>query len=78
MCDICHSARCLPGCPNAPDPKPLYECCECGDGIYPGDKYLEADRHYYCKDCLDDMAAETLLSIVGVEMETAEEPGEGC
>lgn len=72
MCEVCRQTPCHPRCPNAPEPTPVYECSECGYGIYEGDKYAEIDGKYYCEECLDDMTAETLLALMGYEMETAE------
>ena len=72
MCEVCRQTPCHPRCPNAPEPTPVYECSECGYGIYDGDKYAEIDGKYYCEECLDDMAAETLLALMGYEMEAAE------
>lgn len=75
MCSICGHNPCLPGCPNAPEPKAVHRCSECGDGIYEGDRYLEVGGDFYCEYCLDDMSKETLLDICGYEMKTAEERG---
>ena len=72
MCEVCRQTPCHPRCPNAPDPVPVHKCVECGDGIFDGDRYVEINGKFYCEWCLDDMAAETLLSLCGYEMETAE------
>lgn len=75
MCSVCLHTPCRPGCPNAPDPEPIYTCSECGDGIYSGEKYVVIDGKYYCEFCLDHMWAVTLLELCGFEMKTAEEDG---
>lgn len=33
MCAMCGSSPCVSRCPNAPEPKPVYECSRCGYGI---------------------------------------------
>ena len=71
MCSICLQTPCSPRCPNASEPEPMHVCKECGYGIYSGDKYADIDGDYYCEYCLNSMAPETLLSILGYEMETA-------
>ena len=73
MCSICMQTLCHPRCPNAPEPVPVYVCRGCGCGIYPGDEYLELGGVEYCKECLEDMAVETLLDLVGESLSTAEE-----
>ena len=75
MCEVCRQTPCHPRCPNAPEPEPVYTCSECGYGIFEGDRYVEVGGRYYCEECLDDMATETLLSLFDIEMETAEETG---
>ncbi len=72
MCMVCRHSPCLPQCPNVPEPVKIHTCKECGDGIYAGDRFAEIEGSYYCESCLDDMAAETLLSLMGYEMETAD------
>ena len=42
MCSICLRNPCDSRCPNAPEPKPVEICSECGEGIYEGDEYLTA------------------------------------
>lgn len=73
MCSECHSWPHLPGCPNAPEPKAIYTCKACGDGIIAGDEYAEIDGDYYHEDCLDEMSISELLGIFGVMIETAQE-----
>ncbi|MBQ6403801.1 MAG: hypothetical protein IJI27_07840 [Oscillospiraceae bacterium] len=73
MCSECHCWPHLPGCPNAPEPKAIYTCQSCGDGIVAGDEYAEIDGDYYHEGCLPDMSLSDLLGIFGVMIETAQE-----
>ncbi len=71
MCKVCRMIPCNPRCPNAPEPKPKYECSKCGYGIYAGDKYLDGPEGYVCKECLDDMTSGELLEMLGESLATA-------
>ena len=52
MCEYCHSYKCPPACPNAPEP-PIFAYCEvCGGEIYDGDEYYDIDDHKYCEACV--------------------------
>lgn len=75
MCDICRSSPCLAGCPNAPGPKVVNYCHECGDDIYEGDKYIN-ENVPLCKDCIENMSAMELIDFLDIEIHTAkfEEP----
>lgn len=54
MCEECGSIfNHLPGCPNAPEPEPLFDCYACDCGICPGDRYFQIDGYVYCKDCME-------------------------
>lgn len=72
MCSVCRQTPCNPSCPNAPEPIPVHTCVECGFGIYAGDKFWDSPNGPVCEDCLDDMAAETILTMLGESVETAE------
>lgn len=59
-CDICgmlikHHCR----CPLYEPPKTSYYCSSCGEGIYPGDRYIKNQdgdyRHYECVYGMDDL-----------------------
>ena len=73
MCEICRQSPCASRCPNAPEPKAVYTCKDCKEGIMPGDEYVEIDRDYYHKECLEEKSMEELMKLVGYEVETAEE-----
>lgn len=71
MCAICHQTPCHPACPNAPEPKPIYYCAECGEGIYDGDRYFECQEGCVCEECMDDMSAEEILELLGEKFKIA-------
>lgn len=68
MCAECHSYPCHPRCPNAPEPKHVYECESCEEGICYGDDFVEIDGKCYHVDCLD---VEDLLKMMGIDIMTA-------
>lgn len=74
MCEICHGVGgCLPGCPNAPEPKKIYTCEYCGDDIVEGDEYYEFDNRYYHEECFHDCAINLLLDECGARHGVAED-----
>lgn len=77
MCDICRRSPCDSRCPNAPEPKRVYVCSRCGEGVYAGDRFLrEPDGDILCEICLDNMDNDELLHELGLSTEIAEE-GDG-
>lgn len=50
MCVECRQVPCHPSCPNAEEPKGLYECKKCGCQIYKGDRYFEKKACVYAKN----------------------------
>ena len=78
MCEICHQSPCLHGCPNEDEPKAVYTCCQCGEGIYEGDRYFDSDNGPICEDCMSDMGAEDILALFGEELKTAEQEIPEC
>ena len=52
MCEICGCYPCRSACPNAPEPQPVYECEDCGEGIYDGDNYYSISGLILCEDCI--------------------------
>ena len=55
MCEECRHNPCSAGCPNAPEPQPVYVCCHCGESIYAGETAYEIKGCCYCEDCINDM-----------------------
>lgn len=71
MCSYCLSNPCKPGCPNAEDPEPVYECSICGEGIYEGEDFFDGPDGYICKDCLKDMTSFEVIELFGESLKTA-------
>ena len=46
MCQYCLHNPCLPGCPNYEEPKAVYHCSICGQGIFEGEEYIENGGDY--------------------------------
>lgn len=72
MCAMCGSSPCVSRCPNAPEPKPVYECSRCGYGIMDGDKYFDSPEGYICEECIEDMTAKEFMELTGETFSTAE------
>lgn len=71
MCSVCLQSPCHSRCPNAPEPVPTYTCCECGEGIYKGEKYFDGADGTVCKNCMEEMTVSKLLELVGESLMTA-------
>lgn len=71
MCEVCRMIPCHSSCPNATELVPIYRCMECGSGIFEGDKYLDGPKGYVCEECLEDMATEEILEMLGESLATA-------
>ena len=54
MCNICRQTPCHPRCPEAPEPKAIYECINCNAGIYDGDGYYDLNGERWCVDCMKE------------------------
>jgi hypothetical protein len=52
MCEICHHTPCVGGCPNAPEPIPVYECAWCEKPILVGDEYYDINGDRICDECI--------------------------
>ena len=76
MCSVCLSTPCLSRCPNAPEPKPVYSCVKCGDGIFEGDQYIDGVDGAICKECLDEMTTEEWLELMDETLLIAEKEEE--
>ena len=72
LCSLCMQEPCANRCPNASEPKPLFTCSECNNGIYEGDKYLKGVDGPICKECLSDMSAIEIIELCGEELSVAE------
>jgi len=73
VCAICLKSPCDSRCPNAPEPKAVYTCKYCDEGIIAGDEYAEINGDYYHIDCLEGMTARELLGMFDVGTFTAQE-----
>lgn len=71
MCAICLQTPCHPRCPNAPEPEPMYWCCECGEGIFEGDKYFQYGNSEICEACMDEKTTEEMLELFEERLRTA-------
>lgn len=66
MCSVCFQTPCHPRCPNAPEPRPLMRCAECGEGIYEGDDYYDTgDGSGICRECMEDKSTAELMGLFG-------------
>lgn len=73
MCEVCHMTRCPSGCPNAPEPRRVDTCHQCGEAIIPEDEYAVIDGVAYCESCIDNMPYCELIPLLGGEWKTANE-----
>lgn len=71
MCMVCMQIPCHSRCPNAPEPKPMYWCCECGEGIFEGDKYFQYENSEICKTCMEEKSTEEMLGLFKERLKTA-------
>ncbi len=69
MCMVCRQYPCNPGCPNAPEPRPLLRCRQCGAGLYGGDKHFEG----ICEECLSMYSVTEWLEMFGEDLEEVED-----
>lgn len=58
LCDMCHSIPHLPGCPNAPEPKPVMQCAWCADDIFAGDYVYRIEGEKVCTSCVEALKEE--------------------
>lgn len=73
MCSLCLRTPCVPQCPNAEEPRPIYICSECGAGIYPGEKvFIAPEKGPICKECITGMSALEMMELLGETMDTVE------
>lgn len=55
FCEHCHSSPHLSGCPNAPEPRTVYICSECGEMICEGDWFYRVLGETYCEECMESL-----------------------
>lgn len=53
MCEICLSSPCKNLCPNAPEPKIVFECSGCSGLIREGDDYWDIMSEQWCEECIN-------------------------
>ena len=72
MCDFCRQNPCHSRCPNYKPPRAKYYCSYCGEGIFPGEEYIEKLNGDHCHyDCINRI--RDLLGWLGFEIETMED-----
>ena len=54
MCEICLTTPCDPRCPNAPEPRVVHKCINCGESIREGDTFYDVDGEPWCEVCMKD------------------------
>ena len=54
-CEFCRQFPHAAGCPNAPEPRAVFICSECGEMIYEGDWFYRVMQETYCEECMDSM-----------------------
>lgn len=52
MCRECLQHPCDSRCPNAPQPKIVTYCYECGSEICEGEEYYQIGKENICSDCV--------------------------
>ena len=60
ICDICRNIPCIPRCPNAPEPRPIFICSGCGEDILEGDLYWDIMGEQFCDSCIDEARKEAV------------------
>ena len=61
MCADCRQSVCSPRCPNAPEPKVVHTCINCGENIVEGDSYYNIDGEAWCESCISDCLTDAEL-----------------
>ena len=74
MCDLCLTAPCATGCPNA-EPRPIVRgrCLSCRDPIRVGDEYVEVGGRVIHLECLENMSTKVLLKTLDYDIKEAQE-----
>lgn len=55
MCEECRKNPCDSRCPNAPAPKHVFVCSNCGHSIVEGEDYYDVLGEQFCEYCMQDM-----------------------
>lgn len=71
MCAYSHNTQYLSRRPFAHRSTCYFRCADCGEAIYPEDRYAVINGERYHLDCLSDMDAEKLLDMLGIDVLTA-------
>ena len=72
MCEYCHSYPHKSGCPNEPEPKKVYTCKNCKEGIQEGEEFARIDEDFYHLECLETLGIKEVLELAEIDVETAE------
>ncbi len=74
MCDLCLTAPCATGCPNA-EPRPIVSgrCPACRDPIRVGDEYVETPAGDYHLECLECLSTKELVKLLDYDIKEAQE-----
>lgn len=71
MCCECLTNPCHPRCPNASDPKWVYNCGWCGQPIFEEEEYMETPNGPVCKECIEGMSVAEFMELTGEEFSVA-------
>ena len=72
MCEYCHSYPHKSACPNEPEPKEVYICKHCKEGIQEGEEFARIDDDFYHLECLEALGIKEVLELAEIDVETAE------
>lgn len=74
MCRLCLRTPCIPQCPNAEEPHPVYYCSKCGKSIFVGNRvFISPQDDPICERCVDNMTGKELMHLLGESMEMSDE-----
>ena len=73
MCDLCLTAPCAIGCPNA-ESRPIADdrCPECGEHIRSGDEYVKTPAGDYHLECLECLSTKDLIKLLDYDIKEGE------
>lgn len=72
MCEYCHSYPHKAGCPNEPEPKEVYICKHCKEGIQEGEEFVRIGEDFYHLECLEGLGIKEVLELAEIDVKTAE------